>query len=141
MRLFAASAIATIILAAPGLASAETAPSAGVAKLEAFMASLRDGKVAQGYAELFSGTIMTKKQAELEQLAALTDATVKYCGPIRDWQRVETSEVTPAFHELVYMIRGQNCPMFFRAFVYDNGTGWSVNLVNFSGNYADTKAW
>ncbi|MFC3076812.1 hypothetical protein ACFODL_01785 [Phenylobacterium terrae] len=140
MRLFAVVA-AAIALAAPGVVRAQEAPAAGVAKLEAFLASLRGGQVAQGYADLFAGTVMTKKQADLEQMIALTESAVKYCGPVRDWQRMRTNQVTPAFYELVYMVRGENCPLFFRTFLYDNGAGWSVNLVFLSDSYATAKDW
>lgn len=105
------------------------------------MVSVRDGKVEQAYADLFAGTLMSKKQAEVEQMVALTAAATRHCGPIRDWQMIKAEEFTPAVFNVVYLIRSEGCPFFFQTVNYDNGAKWSVNYVNFTDVYLTAKTW
>jgi len=140
MRITSAIDVA-IAMSVPSVVRADEPPPAVVRQIDAFITSVRDGKVEQAYADLFAGTLASKRQAEVEQMVALTSANIRHCGSIRDWQLIKAEQFTPAIYDVVYLIRSDGCPLFFQTIFYDNGTKWSVNHINFTDAYPAAKDW
>ncbi|PIB93715.1 hypothetical protein [Caulobacter sp. FWC2] len=141
-----AAAIAAAVLcmapvAARAAEAADAPPAAVQAKVDAFMTSLKAGKVSEAYTQAFAGTLMSKKQAELEQAVAGTENGLRYYGALRDWQLVGTSRPADGFVVAVYMARLESAPLFMRFQAYDNGAKWIVYNIIFSDNYDTMKGW
>lgn len=140
-----AAVAAVVFCLAPVAARAadapEAPPAAVQAKVDAFMASLKAGKVSDAYTQAFAGTLMSKKQAELEQAVAGTENGLRYYGALRDWQLVGTSRPADGFVVSVYMARLENAPLFMRFQAYDNGAKWTVYNIIFTDNYDTMKGW
>ncbi len=128
-------------LAANAAEAPEPPPAPVQAKIEAFMASLKAGKVNEAYTQAFAGTLMSKKQAELEQAVAGTENGLRYYGALRDWQLVSTTKPADGFVVSVYMARLESAPLFVRFQAYDNGAKWSVYNIVFSDSYDTMKGW
>lgn len=104
MRMLSAVAVA-VAISVPGVARAEEPPAEVIRQIEGFLTSLRDGKVEQAYADLFAGTLMSKKQADVDQMVALTAATTRFCGQIHDWQLIKAEDFTSSIYDVSYMIQ------------------------------------
>jgi len=137
-------ALVAALLFAPLAARAETAaplPATALVRVDAFLAQLKAGKVADGYNKVFAGTLMSKKQADLEQMIAQTETALKYYGPVRDWQPMGQTHAAPGFATASYLVRAENAPLFMRFQLYDNGDHWIVYLVQLTDTFDQTTDW
>jgi hypothetical protein len=141
----AALFIAALLCGAPVAAQAaeapEPPPAAVQAKIDALFAQLKAGKVAEGYNQAFAGTLMSKKQADLEQMIAATETALRYYGAVRDWQLIETRRPVGGFAVAIYLLRAENGPLFARLQFYDNGAKWIVYNVALGDSYDQMNAW
>ncbi|MET3667939.1 hypothetical protein [Caulobacter sp. 1776] len=149
-RLLVAVLAASLSLAFMSLAPLATAraaepseplPAPAQAKVDAFLAQLKAGKVKEAYDGAFAGTLMSKKQAEVEQAIAGTETGLRYYGAVRDWQLMETARPAAGFAVAIYMVRLENAPLFVRFQLYDNGARWIVYNVTFSDSHDTAKTW
>lgn len=145
MSRFASALVAGVLLLAPlSVRAAEpaTPPPAPVqVKVDAFMTSLKAGKVTEAYTQAFAGTLMSKKQAEVEQAIAGTETGLRYYGAVRDWQLVDTTSPAAGFVVAVYLVRLESAPLFVRFQGYDNGSRWIIYNIAFSDSYDTATAW
>jgi len=141
---YAFVALLAALLFAPVVVRAETSeplPAAALVRVEGFMAALKAGKVAEGYNKAFAGTLMSKKQADLEQMIAQTETALKYYGPVRDWQPIGHTRAAPGFATASYLVRTENAPMFMRFQLYDGGDHWIVYMIQLTDTYDQTTDW
>jgi hypothetical protein len=143
-RAFSLVALVAAMLFAPLAVRAEPSaplPAAALVRVDAFLAQLKAGKVAAGYDKAFAGTLMSKKQADLEQMVAQTETALKYYGAVRDWQPMGQTHAAPGFATASYLVRTENAPMFMRFQLYDNGDHWIVYLIQLTDTYDQTSTW
>lgn len=145
MSRFVSALAAVVLCLAPLTAHAADAPEPPPppvqAKVDAFMGLLKAGKVADAYDGAFAGTLMSKKQAELEQMVAATETALRYYGAVRDWQLIETWRPVEGFAVASYLLRVENGPLFVRLQFYNNGTKWVVYHVVLVDSYDQMKNW
>ena len=145
MPRFASALAAAVLCMAPFTVQAaeapEPLPAPVQAKVDGFMGLLKAGKVADAYNQAFAGTLMSKKQADLEQMIAATETGLRYYGAVRDWQVIETRRPVGGFAVATYLVRVENGPLFVRFQFYDNGARWIVYNVALQDNYDQMKAW
>lgn len=136
---------AAVLFLAPMAAYADEAPEPPPppvqAKVEAFMGQLKAGKVPEAYNQAFAGTLMSKKQAELEQMVAVTETALRYYGAVRDWQLIKTWRPVEGFAVASYLLRAENGPLFVRLQFYNNGTKWIVYHVVLVDSYDQMTTW
>ena len=141
----AALFVAVILCGAPLAAQAadapEPPPAAVQAKVDAFFGQLKAGKVADAYNQAFVGTLMSKKQADLEQMIAATETALRYYGAVRDWKLIKTAHPVDGFTVASYLLRVENGPLFVRLQFYDNGTKWIVYHVVLVDSYDQMQSW
>lgn len=141
----AAMLAATILCFSPFAARAadapEPPPAAVQAKIDTFLGQLKAGKVAEAYGQAFAGTLMSKKQAEVEQAIAGTQNGLRYYGALHDWQLVRTERPAGGFVAAIYLARLEDGPLFLRFQAYDNGAKWILYNITFSDNFDTMKGW
>ncbi len=123
--------------AAPA-AAAQSTSAAPDAKVEAFFSALKDGKAAKAYADAFAGTLMTKKQGELELMISQTETMFRYYGPVLDWEMVKDERVSDHYLVRTYMLRTGEMPMFFKFQLYDNGKAWVIANIFMTDTYENS---
>lgn len=143
---FSAVMLAAVVLclspfAARAAEAPEPLPAPVQQKVEAFFGQLKAGKIADAYAQTFAGTLMSKKQADLEQMIGATETGLRYYGAIRDWQLIETQRPVGGFAVAAYLVRVENGPLFARFQFYDNGTKWIVYKITLGDSYEQLKSW
>ena len=119
-----------------GAAPAMSAPVSGPAALaDSFFRALETKDALSAYNGLWAGTMMSKKQAEVENLATQTDAALKVFGKPADWELLAENKIGENFYENTYLLRGDQGPLFFKIQFYKAPTRWIATNVYFTDTY------
>ena len=121
------SIIAAAFLAAvsPSLALAQDS-AAPDSIASAFFGALKSGQVATAYQNLWRGTLMDKKQADVEFIANQTSTALRTYGPIAGWEEMSSDDLSQSLKSKLYLLRGENGPLFFRLQFYHGPKGGIV---------------
>lgn len=126
---------AAIVLAAPHMACAQSSATPD-SMIAAFFGQLRDGQVRRAYQELWQGTLMDKKQADVDFIVNQTDAAIKSYGRMADWELMKEEVLSPSFRIRTYLLRYEQGAMFFKVQFYRSPRGWMVWNLDFRDRYA-----
>ena len=127
--------IACLAFAAPAMAQTSEANSPdGVAN--AFFRDLQSGDTTKAYTSIFSPVVISKKQADVENLSAQTAAALKFYGKVLGWELAHETQVSPSYVRRLYVVRTEVAPLFYRFDFYKPSTKWTVVNVFFADQYA-----
>ncbi|MDB5463474.1 MAG: hypothetical protein JWP23_1863 [Phenylobacterium sp.] len=106
-------AVIALAVATPAAAQPAGGASPG-AVADAFFKGLQAGDVPKAYADMWRGTLMSKKQADVENVVNQTQGMLKYFGNVVGWEVIDSKSLSPSFVETTYLLRTENGPLFFR---------------------------
>lgn len=112
--------------------AAAPAPGSPDAVADAFFRTLQAGQTSRAYADMWAGTLMSKKQADVENLTNQTESILKIYGKIDGWEVMESRELSPSYVERTYLLRTVSAPLFFKFQFYHAPSGWLVAWLNFA---------
>jgi hypothetical protein len=120
---------AAIVLTGPAHAQDATPPDKIA---DSFFRYLQTGQFTKAYQDVWRGTPMDKKQADVETITTQTASALQIYGKIDGWEFVSEKVVAPSFQERTYLLRTDRGPLFFRMQFYRRPTGWSVYRIDFA---------
>lgn len=98
--------------------------------MEPFFTTLQSGDATKAYTVIFRGTLLEQKTTDIAQLASQTAFIITTYGKISDWRVIKSECVTPDFCQLRYLIRAEQGPIGFWAYLYRQPDGvWEPNFV------------
>lgn len=120
---------AALLTAAPAVAQTSSATPNTIA--EGFFQSLKAGNYAKAYQDIWRGTLMDKKQAEVENVISQTAAAFQYFGKADGYELMSEKTLSPSLMERTFLVRAENGPLFFRLLFYHGPSGWRVTKLDF----------
>lgn len=123
---------AALLIAAPAVAQ-NVAPD-DVAN--GFFQKLKSGQTAKAYRDLWQGTLMDRKQADVDFVISQTDLIMKAYGPMADWELMKDDVLSPSFRIRTYLVRFDAGALFFKLQFYRAPRGWMVLNLDFRDRYA-----
>lgn len=126
---------AAIVMAAPQLAHAQGSGTPDTVA-DNFFGSLRAGQTGKAYQDLWRGTIMDRKQADVDFVITQTDAAMKAYGQMADWEVMKDDVLSPSFRIRTYLVRFDQGALFFKLQFYRAPRGWLVLNLDFRDRYA-----
>lgn len=91
-----------------------------------FFASLRDGKIDDGYATLTKDSKIAEKPEELKQLKAKTREAIEVFGSINGFDFVESRAIGQRLVRATYISQGKVFPLRWRFYFYKPETAWRL---------------
>ena len=136
--MYRSAIMAIALLTAPQVAIAQTAPTyAEVA--DGFFRTLQAGDTAKAYKDIWGGTLMDKKQGEVENLVLQTATTLKTYGKVVGWELVSEKIISASYIERVYLVRTEGLPIFFKMYFYRPSSKWLVTNLYFTDTYKNVQ--
>ena len=130
--------IACLVIAAPAAAQPASAdPPTALA--QAFFSTLKSGDALKAYGDVWRDTMMSKRQADLENIANQTESSLKIYGKISDWQLIKENKVSKDFIESVYIVRTEQVPLFFKFQFYHAPAKWVATNISFTDTYKNVE--
>ena len=130
--------LAALAISAPVAAqSAQPSPPSAIA--DTFFKTIQDGDTAKAYGDIWRGTMMQKKQADVENLIAQTDALLKMYGSVIGWELIKDEPVSASLDERTYLVRTANGPIFFKMQFYRAETHWIVSFFSLADSYKNLR--
>lgn len=124
-----------IVLAAPQIVHAQSSATPDVVA-DSFFGSLKAGQTGKAYQDLWRGTIMDRKQADVDYVITQTDVALKAYGQMADWELMEDEVLSPSFRIRTYLLRFDQGALFFKLQFYRAPKGWTVLNLDFRDRYA-----
>ena len=126
--------VLAVLLATP--AAAQSAGSSQPAQLaDSFFRAVQAGDIPKAFDDAWRGTIMAKKQAEVENLGTQMGSVFQIYGKMLGWELVSEKVISPSFVQRIYLVRTPNAPVFFRMQFYKASTSWVMSGVYFTDTY------
>ncbi|WP_332653551.1 hypothetical protein [Brevundimonas sp.] len=129
-------AAAFCLLAAPAAAQQDPTPPMSTQSLEetrprsdAFFQTLRAGDPAKAYRDLFAGTMMETKAAELQTLISQTQMLLDAYGTLTGWGLIRSDCVTPTMCRTAYQVDMKNGPIFVVLTLHRRAGDWFPTTV------------
>ncbi|HSI14045.1 MAG TPA: hypothetical protein VK961_18500 [Chthoniobacter sp.] len=91
-----------------------------------FFASLREGKVDEGYATLTKDSKIAEKPDELKQLKAKTREAIEVFGAISGYDFVESRAIGQRLVRATYVSHGKVFPLRWRFYFYKPENAWRL---------------
>lgn len=91
-----------------------------------FFASLREGKVDEGYAVLTKDSKIAEKPDELKQLKAKTREAIEVFGAISGYDFVESRAIGQRLVRATYVSQGKVFPLRWRFYFYKPENSWHL---------------
>lgn len=140
VRRLLAGLAAFAVLGSPSFVAAQTSDdlppisAEGAAEvnrlMQPFFTTLQNGNAVQAYNDLFKGTLLETKTVEVGQLAAQTTFLLQTYGELSEWELAKSECITPYICKLVYILRMDNGPAAFWAYLYRRPNGvWQPTYV------------
>lgn len=92
----------------------------------AFFASLKEGKIDEGYAMLTKGSKIAEKPEELRQLKAKTREAIEVFGTINGYDFVESRAIGQRLVRATYVSLGKVFPLRWRFYFYKPEEVWRL---------------
>jgi len=127
-------AVIALLSATPAFAQSAAARTPD-SLANAFFKGLQTGPALKAYNDMWQGTLMSKKQADVENAAAQTDNAFRIYGKLVDWEKMSTEQVSPSFIISTFLVRTEGAPIFFKMQFYHAPAGWMVAYVNLADSY------
>lgn len=122
---------AALALAAPSIADAEADPQIQRVA-DGFFGTLKAGQVPKAYQDIWRGTLMERKPADVEAMITQTASALQLYGKVDGWETMSEEVVAPSFRKHTYLVRTEVGPLFFRLQFYRRPTGWIVYRLDFA---------
>lgn len=124
------------LLAGPAAAQQDPTPPMSAQSLEetrprsdAFFQTLRAGDPAKAYRDLFAGTMMETKAAELQTLISQTQMLLDAYGTLTGWSVIRTDCITPTMCRTAYQVDMKNGPIFVVLTLHRRTGDWLPTTV------------
>jgi hypothetical protein len=122
-----------VVLALAAPAAAQTQTDGQMQRIaDGFFTSLKAGEFVKAYQDIWRGTPMDKKQADVEAMITQTGSAFQLYGKMDGWETVSEETVAPSFRRHTYLVRTDVGPLFFRMQFYRRASGWSVYRLDFA---------
>lgn len=123
-------------LTAPTPVVAQTPKSATPTEMaDGFFRALQNDQVEKAYKGIWEGTLMDRKQADVENLVSQNMVVLKNYGGVLGWELISETTITPSLIDRVYLVKTQNLPLFYKIQFYRPGPKWQVTNLFFTDTY------
>ncbi len=96
---------------------------------------LQAGAVRKTYQDIWRGTPMEQKKAELDTIVTQTETALQAYGRIDGWEPMAQKTVAPSLRQHTYLVRAAVGPPFFRLELYRK----PVRLIDHRVDFADQQ--
>ena len=104
---------------------------------EAFLTSIQNGDITNGYERLFAGCPFPKdKPHEYAQLNSKTQATIQRFGHVVGFDFIKEEELGPSIVRLVYAQRFEKQPIIWEFYFYKPKETWIAVSVKLEDNFS-----
>jgi len=129
-------AAAGALLAGPAFAQQDPTPPMSASSLEetrprtdAFFQTLRANDPTKAYRDLFAGTMMETKAAEMGTLITQTQTLLDAYGTLTGWTVMRSDCLTPTLCRVGYQVDMKNGPMFVFLVLHRRAGTWLPHWV------------
>ena len=127
-------------LIAPAPAVAQALGSATPAEMaDGFFRALQNDQVDKAYKNIWDGTLMDKKRADVENLVSQNALALKTYGGVLGWELVSETVIAPSLVDRVYLVKTATLPLFYKIQFYRPASRWQVTNLFFTDTYKNVE--
>ena len=119
------------------LAAQKTEATAELKRIpEEFFKRLSSGKVSDAFHTALNGSLIQKRQDQVDNLILQTEAALKIYGRSFGYELAEVETVSPSVDKMTYILRTENAPLRWTFYLYRPQQEWTLVAINFDDQVA-----